>query len=260
MALYPLFKNRIFPIVIGITILCTFSILQKLLIGAPIIVKGFIAPFIFGGISGSIIGAWRLQVKSAIDKLKQNESNLEQIISIRTSELQKANEILSKISMHDPLTDLPNRRYFREHIDNKLAQAKRDNEKIAFLYIDLDSFKSINDEISHHAGDEVLTDLAKKFNKVLRKNEFIARLGGDEFCMVIYNYKNKEELKNTATRLINKSTQALSIGGMEIKLGMTIGISLYPEDGKTYEELLSAADEAMYHAKNKERGTYSFFS
>jgi diguanylate cyclase (GGDEF)-like protein/PAS domain S-box-containing protein len=172
--------------------------------------------------------------------------------------LKKANEKLSKMAMHDPLTSLPNRRYFREYTENKLAQAKRDSDKIAFLYIDLDGFKPINDKISHQAGDQVLISLAERFNQFLRKNEFIARVGGDEFCMVVYNYKDKEELENTAKRLIDKTTQALIIGGIEIKIGMTIGIASYPKNGKTYDELLSSADVAMYDAKNKERGTYIF--
>ncbi len=178
----------------------------------------------------------------------------------KTSQLNNARNKAQLLSMHDPLTHLPNRRYFREHIESKIAQAKRNNEKIAFLYVDLDGFKAINDDISHQAGDEVLASLAKRFNKFIRKNEFIARLGGDEFCMIVYNYKDKKELKNTAKRLIEKTTQSMTIGGMEIKIGMTIGISLYPEDGKTYDELLSSADVAMYEAKDKERGTYVFSS
>lgn len=162
-----------------------------------------------------------------------------------------------QLSMHDPLTNLPNRRYF---IENKLAQAKRNNERIAFLYIDLDGFKTVNDDISHQAGDEVLKTLSKRFDEFIRKNEFIARIGGDEFCMVVHNFKSKEELKNSAERLIKQSTQALDISGMEIEIGMTIGIALYPEDGKTCDELLSSADTAMYEAKNKEKGSYIFAS
>ncbi len=176
----------------------------------------------------------------------------------KTKQLNAARKKAQLLSMHDPLTNLPNRRYFREYIESKITQAKRYNEKIAFLYIDLDGFKAINDEISHQAGDEVLTTLGKRFNQFLRKNEFIARLGGDEFCMIVYNNKDKEELKNTAKRLIKKTTQPMSIVGMEVNIGMSIGISLYPEDGSSFDELLSSADIAMYEAKDKERGAYIF--
>jgi len=174
------------------------------------------------------------------------------------NKLKKANTKLLKMAMQDPLTTLPNRRYFSEYLDNKLAQADRYNEKIALLYIDLDGFKIINDGMSHQAGDKVLTELAKTFKKHLRKNEFIARIGGDEFCMIVHNYQDKNEIENTAKRLMNKSSQAMTIDGVKVSIGMTIGIALYPENGKTYDELLSTADMAMYNAKNKEKGTYTF--
>jgi diguanylate cyclase (GGDEF)-like protein len=180
------------------------------------------------------------------------------IIKLRqkTKELNYATQKAQFLSMHDPLTKLPNRRYCTEYFDNILAQAKRDNVKIAVLYIDLDDFKSINDNINHQAGDKVLVSLSKRLNQLRRKNEFIARIGGDEFCMIVYNYKDKEELKNIVNRLIDKSQNHITVANKQISFGMSIGIAKYPEDAKTYNELLQIADAAMYNAKNNKKGSY----
>jgi diguanylate cyclase (GGDEF)-like protein/PAS domain S-box-containing protein len=198
--------------------------------------------------------------KQAELKLHDAYENLEKQVLERTNELSVANEKLSIMAMHDPLTNLPNRRYFQEYSLNRLAQANRDNDRVAFLYIDLDGFKAINDDISHQAGDKVLISLSDSFKKSIRESEFIGRLGGDEFCMVIYNFKDKEEISNTAKRLINLTTQPISVGGMELEIGMTIGISMFPENGKAYDELLSAADVAMYDGKAHKKGSFVFAS
>ena len=176
------------------------------------------------------------------------------------SKLITARKKAQQLSMHDTLTNLPNRRYFREYIENKLAQAERNIERVAFLYIDLDGFKAVNDNLSHHAGDEVLITLAQRFTKIIRKNEFMARIGGDEFCIVVYGYKDKQELKIIAKRLISECNQPMIIDDVDISIGMTIGVSCYPDDGKTYDELLSASDIAMYKGKNNNRGACVFSS
>jgi len=109
---------------------------------------------------------------------------------------------MSKLAMYDSLTNLPNRVYFKEHVDNNLAQAQRDKEKVAFLYIDLDGFKAINDDISHQVGDTVLKVIAERFLNFSRNNELIARLGGDEFCMVIYGIKIEKNWKRQQSALL----------------------------------------------------------
>ncbi len=165
---------------------------------------------------------------------------------------------LEHMATHDVLTGLPNRRHFKEYAENKITQGQRSHKKVAFLYIDLDGFKAINDEISHQAGDMVLITIANRFQTFIRKNEMIARIGGDEFCMVIYGHKGTSELEKTAKRLISECTKSITADGMEFKVGMSIGISIYPDDGETYDELMSMADEAMYKVKNNIKGTYKF--
>ena len=165
---------------------------------------------------------------------------------------------LEHMATHDVLTGLPNRRHFKEYSENKISQGQRSHKQVAFLYIDLDSFKAINDEISHQAGDMVLTTLAKRFQTFVRKNEMIARIGGDEFCMIIYGHKDTNELEKTAKRLIKECTKSITVDGMEFKVGMSIGIAIYPDDGETYDDLMSMADDAMYRVKNNIKGTYEF--
>lgn len=166
---------------------------------------------------------------------------------------------LEHMATHDVLTGLPNRRYFKDYAENQISHGQRKNEKVAFLYIDLDGFKIVNDNISHQAGDFVLQTVATRFMKFIRKNEFISRIGGDEFCMIIYGYLDLEELENTAKRLIQECTEVILIDDMEIDIGMSIGIAIYPDNGLSYDELMSVADETMYRIKKNTKGSYGFF-
>ena len=166
--------------------------------------------------------------------------------------------IAENLASHDSLTGLPNRRHFIEYAEDKLSLARRRKDKLALLFIDLDGFKAINDDISHQAGDIVLTTLGEKFIRFVRKGEIIARLGGDEFAMLIYGYKKREELEFVAKRLIKLCAQPIFVGNIEAKFGMSIGISTYPQHATTIDELISRADEAMYRVKRTTKGAYAF--
>ena len=172
--------------------------------------------------------------------------------------LMQEKEIAENLASHDVLTGLPNRRYFMKYAEDKLSLAQRKGSKLALLYIDLDGFKAINDNISHQAGDKVLTTLGEKITRFVRKGEMVARLGGDEFAMLIYDYKNTDELEFAAKRLIEICTQLVDIEGITIKVGMSIGISTYPEHALSIDDLMSSADEAMYKVKHTIKGCYSF--
>lgn len=180
--------------------------------------------------------------------LVETENLLSGVISI-AEEIAFYQKKLLDESNTDELTQLANRRYFKEYAEQCLAQAERKGDKVALLYMDLDGFKAVNDNIGHYAGDIVLTTMADRFRTFLRKDEFISRLGGDEFCMLVYGYNETVELENMAKRLMNKCTKAITIDGIEVKIGISIGIATYPENGKTYNEIMSIADNAMY--KNK---------
>lgn len=179
-------------------------------------------------------------------------------LKIEKCEKEKLVNTLEHLASHDSLTGLPNRRYFREYTADKIALAQRTKEKLAFLYIDLDGFKAINDEISHQAGDFVLMSLGETYSQFIRKNELIARLGGDEFGMLVYGFKSRQELESVAKRLLEHCVQPITIGGVEVKFGMSIGISIYPDQAITLDELISKADEAMYKVKHSSNVTYGF--
>ncbi len=189
------------------------------------------------------------------------------ILQIRRSNLLLKNEKKEKEELalsfeqqatHDVMTGLSNRRHFEEYARNKIAQAQRSDEQVALLYIDLDNFKDINDKINHKAGDQLLSSLGERLTGFVRKNELVARIGGDEFCIVIFGCKTHDELENAAKRLIKLSRQPFNIGGMETKIGMSIGISIYPDNADTFDKLLSKADEAMYKVKNTTKENYAF--
>ena len=145
-----------------------------------------------------------------------------------------------------------------EYAEDRISLARRRKEPLALLYIDLDGFKRINDEIGHRAGDIVLTALGEKFTRFVRKGEIIARLGGDEFAMLVYGYTKKEELESIAKRLVQLCVQPIMVDDEEVKIGMSIGISTYPEHAASIDELLSRADEAMYKIKRTTKGWYAF--
>ena len=172
--------------------------------------------------------------------------------------LRHEKEVAEQLASHDSLTGLPNRRRFMEYAEDRISLARRRKEPLALLYIDLDGFKRINDEIGHRAGDIVLTALGEKFTRFVRKGEIIARLGGDEFAMLVYGYTKKEELESIAKRLVQLCVQPIMVDDEEVKIGMSIGISTYPEHAASIDELLSRADEAMYKIKRTTKGWYAF--
>ncbi len=152
-------------------------------------------------------------------------------------------------SNSDELTGLPNRRFFQAYAEKQIAQAERNNDDLALLYIDLDGFKMVNDTAGHAVGDQVLQIMAERFKQFLRKNELIARLGGDEFCLLIYGNIDEFEINNLIKRLKNECIQEIVLDGKTFTLDMSLGIAIFPDDGSSYDELISCADQRMYADK-----------
>lgn len=152
-------------------------------------------------------------------------------------------------ALHDSLTGLPNRALLQDRLEHTINQAKRDNSTLAFMMIDLDRFKEINDTLGHQAGDQVLTKLGVRLQNCVRKSDTIARLGGDEFALIIPN-----ATPNEATDFAKKITQAINevitIDNQNLFIDASIGISMFPDNGDNCETLVRYADIAMYHAKN----------
>src|SRR6185312_12724243 len=154
-------------------------------------------------------------------------------------------EQISHMARHDALTNLPNRTLFREQLEKALRLAKR-SDQLAVLCLDLDHFKDINDSLGHPVGDVLLKEVARRLTQCITENDTVARLGGDEFAIVQF------------CNDCDPSAVAL-LAGHQLVIGVSIGISLAPEDGKNPDELLKKADLALYRAKEDGRGTYRFF-
>jgi diguanylate cyclase (GGDEF)-like protein len=161
-------------------------------------------------------------------------------------------------AFHDPLTDLPNRVLFHDRLKTALAQVKRGG-MMAVHYLDLDNFKPVNDNFGHQAGDALLVGVATRMRQSVREQDTIARLGGDEFAIVQTGIHRPTDAAVLARRLLETLTDPFQVVGRDVKVGLSIGIALAPDDGLSSDDLLIKADSALYHSKSKGRGCFNFF-
>ena len=158
---------------------------------------------------------------------------------------------LEAAALHDPLTGLPNRRFVSSWLPYALSQARRERSKLAALFVDLDDFKEINDRWGHTAGDKVLIHAAERFREMLRQSDILARVGGDEFVILVPNAPPREKLVELSIRLA-ESLKTLADGKeAHLWVSASVGIAQFPDDAANEDELLSAADSAMYAAKRE---------
>jgi diguanylate cyclase (GGDEF)-like protein/PAS domain S-box-containing protein len=160
----------------------------------------------------------------------------------------------------DQLTKLPNRHFMLSHVDRGLSRARRAENSLALLYMDLDNFKNINDSLGHSAGDELLKQAAERIRSVLREQDTPARLGGDEFLIMLEELGNPEDAEVVADKLVKMFKKPFILDSRQVYSTTSIGISIYPDDGDTVEMLMQNADTAMYQAKSSGRSHYQFFS
>ena len=169
-------------------------------------------------------------------------------------------EKLKYMAYYDQLTAIPNRILFFDRAITALKLAKRERKMVGILYVDIDDFKSINDELGHDIGDLLLKDISNRLKSCIRDSDTVARLGGDEFAIIMINISNKNDIKILAKRILRKNKESLKINKNKISPKTSIGISIYPKDGKNIEELLKCADIAMYASKEQSYNNYSFFN
>ncbi|MHA3735208.1 putative bifunctional diguanylate cyclase/phosphodiesterase [Pseudomonas sp. Eth.TT006] len=192
-------------------------------------------------------------------KLQNKEADLRRVNAL-LSQLDQARVSLQQAANYDALTNLINRRGFNQLFAEKLNQAAADGGMLAVMFLDIDHFKRINDSLGHDAGDALLKVLAEHIKGSVRGHEdVVARLGGDEFCILIALH-DREEARNLALRIMQKMKAPIELAGRRMVMTTSIGISLYPEDGSTCEELLKHADLALYQSKAAGRNGLHFYN
>ncbi|SDG56688.1 diguanylate cyclase (GGDEF) domain-containing protein [Pseudomonas benzenivorans] len=189
-----------------------------------------------------------------------NAAELQHSVALRTAELAATNERLRErerelqhAAFHDPLTELPNRRYLVERCEAALAEAKRHNQAVALLLIDLDHFKPINDRHGHDAGDQMLQTIAQRLREHVRAGDAVARLGGDEFAVLICGADAEEHARDIARRLLAELAQPVSYRAERLTVTISIGAALYPQHAHNFTCLYKAADEMLYKVKARGR-------
>ncbi|MHC8355417.1 putative bifunctional diguanylate cyclase/phosphodiesterase [Pseudomonas sp. LB3P81] len=205
-----------------------------------------------------IIGS-SISAALADKKLQIKESDLQRVNTL-LGQLDQARLSLQQVAHHDALTNLINRRGFNQIFAEKLTEKTNEGGMLAVMFLDIDHFKRINDSLGHDAGDELLKVLAGHIKSSLRSHEdVVARFGGDEFCILI-SLRDREEARHMAQSIMLKMKEPIELAGRSMVMTTSIGISLFPEDGKTCEELLKNADLALYQSKGSGRNGLNFFS
>ncbi len=176
------------------------------------------------------------------------------------TEEHEAGERIEQLAHYDTLTGLPNRFLFRQRANEAITAARRDGKPLALLFLDLDRFKFVNDTQGHEAGDRLLQEVAGRLHACVRASDTVGRLGGDEFLVLLREVARPEDAAIVARKIIAAIGEPVEIGGVEAKVGCSIGIALLGENEATLDSLLRAADTAMYAAKDAGRNTYQFYS
>jgi diguanylate cyclase (GGDEF)-like protein/PAS domain S-box-containing protein len=160
---------------------------------------------------------------------------------------------------HDPLTQLPNRRFLMEQLTQALVQARRRQEHVALLFVNLDHFKTVNDSLGHHAGDQLLREVATRLRDCVGEADVVGRLGSDEFVLVLTRVLSGDDAAGVADAVLASMRTVFTVGHLPLTMSPSIGISLFPDDGATGEDLMRCADAAMYQAKENGRGARQFY-
>jgi len=176
------------------------------------------------------------------------------------TEKKKYQDHIFNLAYYDTLTKLPNREHFDSEIGKYIERAKQNSHKFALLFLDLDNFKYINDTFGHNIGDKLLIEVANRLENTLKEHDFIARVGGDEFIVILDNIEDNKEIVSIANKILSLFENEFNIDNNIFQIGCSIGISIYPTDGKGKNTLLKGADTAMYQSKKYGKNCFHFHS
>lgn len=212
-------------------------------------------------------------LKQKLNRSIENRALLEEIlethsnaVKVRNTELVESRELLKKsearyrfLANHDSLTELPNRNFFSDELNQSISRAKEANTGVALLFIDLDCFKYINDTYGHEVGDILLNQTANRLLSCIQMNGMLARLGGDEFAILLEKFQNVCIVEELGKRIVETMSEPFIILDHACSIGASIGISLFPSDDTDADRLLQKADSAMYMVKKSGANNFRFY-
>lgn len=204
----------------------------------------------------------RVLVNQVVTALRGNDGDLAGYLAIAydITERKRAEDYIRHLAHHDALTELPNRALFKDRLDVAIAQARRSGRSVGVVMVDLDHFKRINDSLGHHVGDDLLIQLTARLRSCVREADTVARMGGDEFVIVLPDLGGAEDAIRVARTVVDVIAKPVRVSKHELHVTPSVGVCIYPQDGKDSMTLLRNADTAMYHAKEHGRNGFSVFS
>ncbi len=206
----------------------------------------------------SLIGTSSFAILGLAVVVSLLDSRLQERTAVLARSLHNANEQLTYLALHDPLTRLPNRLLLEDRLDQAIEKARRNGTRFACLFVDLDGFKAINDAHGHPVGDNVLKSIARSMRARMREQDTVARIGGDEF-VVITDIADPEDAATVAEKILRECCRPVPVARGELRISASIGIAVYPFNGVGAHDLLANADAAMYCVKEQGRNGYRFF-
>ena len=198
----------------------------------------------------------------SISAVKDEAGRISRFIGLFSdiSVMKQTQEQLYEMAHYDSLTGLPNRRYFLDRLRDSIEQGRRTREGLALMFVDLDSFKMVNDNLGHRAGDQLLREVAARIRQCVRESDTVARMGGDEFTVILSQVRTSDSAVIVARKILQRIYEPVELDQKEFFVSSSIGIAVFPDDAQDVEGLLQSADTALYKAKDLGKNGYQFFS
>ena len=225
---------------------------------AIVLIRGIVHPI--GELTDGVDAYDRGQFDHRIETSNKDElGRLANALNRMAESRQIAEARLEDLAYNDPLTKLPNRAQFQIRLADALQSARRNNQMVAVLLLDLDHFKQVNDSLGHPAGDALLCTASQRLEDCVRESDTVARLGGEEFVIIQNHLYDRVRVETLARRVIERLSEKFKFDGYDIHTSTSVGISLFPNDAVDPDELLRSADLALYRAKHEGRGSYYLY-
>ena len=194
------------------------------------------------------------------NRLRHDRQKLFTAVLRDISERKENEERIRRLAHHDSLTGLPNRNLLHDRMAQALARVRRNGGRLAILFVDLDKFKPINDKFGHKIGDMVLVEVAQRLQESVRNSDTVARIGGDEFAVILEDISRSSEAARIAAKIVTHLSAPIETPDHSCHIGASVGVALFPDDGQDLDEVIKAADQAMYRVKKAGRNGYRMFS